>query len=303
MQIIIISPNNTSHRHWHISPKKLFMLAGFSLLFLMIGLFIINQHFNLLSRLHTLSTAVPVVISEAPSPDKKIVAEPEETNLQDYYAKRLGQLQAESMRLTALTEKLAEIAGVDVSEFQLDSVPAQGGIDEKGESLSPTLFKTEMSQLTDKFSKQNEQLNTIQNLFLTRESITSAIPQGRPVVGGFLSSSYGYRIDPFNGKKTFHSGIDFAAKEGTKVISVADGIVSYIGDRNGYGELIEIDHGNGYVTRYAHNEKIIVKTGDRIKKGEAIALMGSTGRSTGPHVHFEVLREGTKIDPYKFVNR
>jgi len=273
------------------------------MLFLMIGLFIINQHFNLLSRLHTLSTAVPVVISEAPSPDKKIVAEPEETNLQDYYAKRLGQLQAESMRLTALTEKLAEIAGVDVSEFQLDSVPAQGGIDEKGESLSPTLFKTEMSQLTDKFSKQNEQLNTIQNLFLTRESITSAIPQGRPVVGGFLSSSYGYRIDPFNGKKTFHSGIDFAAKEGTKVISVADGIVSYIGDRNGYGELIEIDHGNGYVTRYAHNEKIIVKTGDRIKKGEAIALMGSTGRSTGPHVHFEVLREGTKIDPYKFVNR
>jgi len=185
----------------------------------------------------------------------------------------------------------------------LNTLPAQGGIDEVGESLTPELFKIEMSQLTDHFTKQEQQLTTIQDLFLTKDSITSAIPQGRPINGGWLSSSYGYRIDPFNGKKTFHSGIDFAAKEGTEVIAVADGMVSFIGERNGYGELIEIDHGNGYVTRYAHNEKITAKAGDRIKKGEPIALLGSTGRSTGPHVHFEVLREGTKIDPYKFVNR
>ncbi len=298
MQIIIISPNNTSHRHWHISPKRLFMLAVFSLLLLMASLFYINQQFSLSSP-----TITPVVTSQMPLVDKKNITQQEETGLQDYYAKRLGQLQAESIRLTALTEKLAEIAGVDVSEFQLDALPALGGIEEEGVSLSPELFKIEMTHLTDKFSKQDKQLTNIQNLFLTRDSITSAIPQGRPIDGGWLSSSYGYRIDPFNGKKTFHSGIDFAAKEGTEVIAVADGIVSFIGERNGYGELIEIDHGNGYVTRYAHNEKIIVKTGDRIKKSEAIALLGSTGRSTGPHVHFEVLREGTKIDPYKFVNR
>lgn len=298
MQIIIISPNNTSHRHWQVSPKKLFMFAGFSVLLLLASFIFINQQFSLSSR-----TALAVVTPHIPSRDEPSIAQQKETGLQDYYAKRLGQLQAESMRLTALTEKLAEIAGVDVSEFQLNTVPAQGGIDENGESLSPELFKIEMSQLTSRFDEQNKQLATIQNLFLTRDSITSAIPQGRPIAGGWLSSSYGYRIDPFNGKKTFHSGIDFAAKEGTNVIAVADGIVSYIGERNGYGELIELDHGNGYVTRYAHNEKIIVKTGDRIKKGEAIALLGSTGRSTGPHVHFEVLREGTKIDPYKFVNR
>jgi murein DD-endopeptidase MepM/ murein hydrolase activator NlpD len=298
MQIIIISPNNTSHRHWQVSPKKIFMFAGFSVLLLMASFIFITQQFSLSS-----SSALAVVTPHIPSRDEPSIAQQKETGLQDYYAKRLGQLQAESMRLTALTEKLAEIAGVDVSEFQLNTVPAQGGIDENGESLSPELFKIEMSQLTSRFDEQNKQLATIQNLFLTRDSITSAIPQGRPIAGGWLSSSYGYRIDPFNGKKTFHSGIDFAAKEGTNVIAVADGIVSYIGERNGYGELIELDHGNGYVTRYAHNEKIIVKTGDRIKKGEAIALLGSTGRSTGPHVHFEVLREGTKIDPYKFVNR
>jgi murein DD-endopeptidase MepM/ murein hydrolase activator NlpD len=274
------------------------MFAGFSVLLLMASFIFITQQFSLSS-----SSALAVVTPHIPSRDEPSIAQQKETGLQDYYAKRLGQLQAESMRLTALTEKLAEIAGVDVSEFQLNTVPAQGGIDENGESLSPELFKIEMSQLTSRFDEQNKQLATIQNLFLTRDSITSAIPQGRPIAGGWLSSSYGYRIDPFNGKKTFHSGIDFAAKEGTNVIAVADGIVSYIGERNGYGELIELDHGNGYVTRYAHNEKIIVKTGDRIKKGEAIALLGSTGRSTGPHVHFEVLREGTKIDPYKFVNR
>lgn len=298
MQIIIISPNNTSHRHWQVSPKNLFMFVGLSVLLLMAALFFINQQFSLSSP-----STLTVVTPHTPSPEEPNIAQKEETGLQDYYAKRLGQLQAESMRLTALTEKLAEIAGVDVSEFQLDTVPAQGGIDENGESLTPELFNIEMTHLTSRFDEQNKQLATIQNLFLTRDSITSAIPQGRPIVGGWLSSSYGYRIDPFNGKKTFHSGIDFAAKEGTKVIAVADGIVSFIGQRTGYGELIELDHGNGYVTRYAHNEKIIVKTGDRIKKGGAIALLGSTGRSTGPHVHFEVLREGIKIDPYKFVKR
>jgi murein DD-endopeptidase MepM/ murein hydrolase activator NlpD len=297
MQIIIISPNNTSHRHWQVSPKNLFMFAGFSVLLLIVSFIYINQQFSFSSR-----STVAVVTSPAPSRNEPIDQQ-EETGLQDYYAKRLGQLQAESIRLTALTEKLAEIAGVDVTEFQLNTVPAQGGIDENGESLTPELFKIEISQLTSRFTEQNKQLATIQKLFLTRDSITSAIPQGRPIAGGWLSSSYGYRIDPFNGKKTFHSGIDFAAKEGTNVNAVADGIVSFIGERSGYGELIELDHGNGYVTRYAHNEKIIVKTGDRIKKGEAIALLGSTGRSTGPHVHFEVLLEGTKIDPYKFVNR
>jgi murein DD-endopeptidase MepM/ murein hydrolase activator NlpD len=297
MQIIIISPNNTSHRHWQVSPKNLFMFAGFSVLLLIASFIYINQQFSFSSR-----STVAVVTSPAPSRNEPIDQQ-EETGLQDYYAKRLGQLQAESIRLTALTEKLAEIAGVDVTEFQLNTVPAQGGIDENGESLTPELFKIEMSQLTSRFTEQNKQLATIQKLFLTRDSITSAIPQGRPIAGGWLSSSYGYRIDPFNGKKTFHSGIDFAAKEGTNVNAVADGIVSFIGERSGYGELIELDHGNGYVTRYAHNEKIIVKTGDRIKKGKAIALLGSTGRSTGPHVHFEVLLEGTKIDPYKFVNR
>jgi murein DD-endopeptidase MepM/ murein hydrolase activator NlpD len=274
------------------------MLVGLSALVLIASSFFINQQFSIASP-----KIVPVVIPHSTASNKAIILQQEETDLQDYYAKRLGQLQAESIKLAALSEKLAKIAGVDISEFQLNTAPAQGGIDEEGESITPELFKIEMTELTDQFDKQDKQLTTIQNLFLTRDSITSAIPQGRPIVGGWLSSSFGYRIDPFNGKKTFHSGIDFAVKAGTEVIAVADGIVSFIGERSGYGELIELDHGNGYVTRYAHNEKITVKTGARINKGEPIALVGSTGRSTGPHVHYEVLREGIKINPYKLVNR
>lgn len=298
MQIIIISPNNTSHRHWQVSPKKIFIFAGLGVVLLMTSLFFINQQFSLVSF-----NNIPNVVSPSIPADSQATTQSEETDLQDYYAKRLGQLQAESIRLTALTERLAEMAGVDISEFQLDTSPAQGGIAEVGESLSPEVLKTEMTQLTDQFKQQDKQLTTIQDLFLTRDNITSTIPQGSPVADGYLSSAYGYRIDPFNGKRTFHSGIDLAAKKGTKVVAVADGIVSFIGKRDDYGELVELDHGNGYVTRYAHNAEIIVKTGDRIKKGEALALMGTTGRSTGPHVHFEVLREGTKIDPYKFVQR
>lgn len=300
MQIIIISPNNTSHRHWHLSRQKIFMLAGSGILLLATMTYFISQQLDI-SRLSSQSPVkiVPTFSNDAPV----LVNNTEKNDLEDYYAKRLGQLQAESIRLTALTKKLAELAGVDTSEFLLNNLPALGGIDESGEFISPELFNNEISLLTERFEHQEQQLTTLQDVFITRENITSAIPQGRPVKDGYLSSTYGYRLDPFNGKKTFHSGIDFAAKEGSEVIAVANGLVSYTGKRTGYGQVIELDHGNGYVTRYAHNKKILVKTGDRIIKGTPIALIGSTGRSTGPHVHFEVMREGKKVNPYKFVKR
>ncbi|MBL4638591.1 MAG: M23 family metallopeptidase, partial [Proteobacteria bacterium] len=120
---------------------------------------------------------------------------------------------------------------------------------------------------------------------------------------GWISSYYGKRIDPFTGKKAFHKGLDLAGKAGSGIHTVADGMVTWIGKRSGYGALVEVDHGNGYVTRYAHNKTIKVKVGDKVNKGQVIALMGSTGRSTGPHVHFEILRDGKNINPYNFVKR
>jgi murein DD-endopeptidase MepM/ murein hydrolase activator NlpD len=123
------------------------------------------------------------------------------------------------------------------------------------------------------------------------------------VESGYISSLYGQRTDPFDGNQASHHGIDFAAVAGTQVLAVADGVVSHTGTDGGYGRMVEITHGNGYVTRYAHNAKLLVKPGQTVKRGDPIALMGSTGRSTGPHVHFEVLRDGRPMNPLSFVRR
>jgi murein DD-endopeptidase MepM/ murein hydrolase activator NlpD len=146
-----------------------------------------------------------------------------------------------------------------------------------------------------------EKLEILEQLLLQRQLYQRIVPSGRVVEKGLLSSKYGRRIDPFSGKKEYHKGIDIAGKEGSDILAVGDGIVSWSGDRAGYGKLVEINHGNGYVTRYGHNKQPLVKAGDTVKKGQAIALMGSTGRSTGPHVHVEVLLNDKHVNPSKYL--
>jgi murein DD-endopeptidase MepM/ murein hydrolase activator NlpD len=221
--------------------------------------------------------------------------------IQGFYAQQLGGLQAEAIRLKMLSQRLAEIAGFELSDFDLEFAPGMGGIEKSGDWLSNAEFEESLVRLSQDFANQQDTLTALQDYLITNENITGAIPTGRPVDEGWISSFYGYRVDPFNGKKSFHDGIDFAGKTGSAVISVADGIVSWAGMRGGYGGLVEIDHGNGYVTRYAHNKSLEVSTGDRVNKGDVIALMGSTGRSTGPHVHFEVLRDGKSVNPFNYI--
>jgi murein DD-endopeptidase MepM/ murein hydrolase activator NlpD len=303
MQVIIISPNNTTHQHWHLSPMVLRIAAMLSLLFV---LSISYMAYQLLSnqqekRINT--------IIEKSADSKKISTvvqqnETEKAQMKAYYAKRLGTLQAEAFRLKALTDKLAELSGLDIEAEGLDKTAGQGGV--MGQSampLSKAEFESFFSELENNFDTQSLGLVQLQDYLITEDNIKSAIPAGRPIEKGWISSYYGYRVDPFNGKKVFHHGLDFAGKAGSDVLAVADGIVSWHGTRGGYGEMIEIDHGNGYQSRYAHNKKLVVKLGDRIKKGQAIALMGSTGRSTGPHVHFEILRDGKTVNPANFVKR
>jgi len=242
---------------------------------------------------------IPIVSTEVR--DVNFAEKSTEIATREYYAQRLGQLQAESIRLKALTQRIAKMAGIDTAVFELDNQPPQGGVALEGTDLSGLSFQQNLEQLTASFNTQEQQLVMLKNVYLTNDNIQSAIPQGSPSKEGWISSYYGNRIDPFNGKKAFHHGIDIAGKSGSDVLAVADGIISWIGKRTGYGQLVEIDHGNGYITRYAHNKTLIVKKGDRVNRGQAIALMGSTGRSTGPHVHFEVLRDGKKINPYSFV--
>ena len=138
-------------------------------------------------------------------------------------------------------------------------------------------------------------------MLMTRNLQAEVIPAGRPITRGWLSSYYGMRTDPFSGRRAHHSGIDFAGKMGSDVVTVAAGVVTYSGRRSGYGNLVEINHGKGYVTRYGHNSELLVEVGETVKKGQIIAKMGSSGRSTGPHVHFEVLVNGRAVDPKKYI--
>jgi murein DD-endopeptidase MepM/ murein hydrolase activator NlpD len=218
-------------------------------------------------------------------------------------AMRVGQMNANVIRLDALGKRLTHMANLDDGEFDFGHPPPLGGA-ESGQDGQPAQIPDLTAMVDDlqsQLSSREQQLGVLENLILSRELNKQVYPEGRPVQEGWISSYFGRRADPFTGYSAVHKGLDFAGAEGTRVTSVAAGLVTYAGDRAGYGEMVEINHGNGLSTRYCHNEKLLVKQGDMVRKGQDVALMGSTGRSTGPHLHFEVLKNGTQVDPLRFI--
>jgi murein DD-endopeptidase MepM/ murein hydrolase activator NlpD len=216
---------------------------------------------------------------------------------------RMGTMQAQMLRLNALGDRLVEQGSLDKDEFDFDAVPAVGGPGESAAVQSVPLadFLSMMDALGSEMKDREQKLSVLESLLMSRSLHERVMPSGKPVADGWLSSRYGKRNDPFTGKQDFHKGLDFAGKKGSEVITVGDGVVSWAGKRSGYGNLIEVNHGNGYSTRYGHNQKHLVEVGDKVKKGQQIALMGSTGRSTGPHVHFELLQNGKTVNPSKYI--
>ncbi len=216
---------------------------------------------------------------------------------------RVGQLQAQMLRLNALGERLVSQADIDSEEFDFKALPPVGGPQDVSGLASTELpdFLNMLDELTTGLDDREQKLTVLERLLMDRSLRERVIPSGRPVTEGWLSSGFGKRADPFTGKQEYHNGVDFADKEGADVLSVGDGVVMWSGKRSGYGNLVEINHGNGYVTRYGHNKKQLVAVGDTVKKGQLIALIGSTGRSTGPHVHFEVLRNGKPVNPSRYI--
>lgn len=217
-------------------------------------------------------------------------------------ATRLGQMQARMLRLDALGRRLTEVANLRRGEFDFDNLPAQGGpevSDQSGGDMKDILAN--LDQLAKQLVDREHQLNVLENLILNKRLQEQVFPSGWPIKKGWISSYFGMRTDPFTGKRARHEGIDFAGKEGSPVVSVASGVVVFAGRRHGYGLLVEINHGNGYFTRYGHNKAILVKSGERVEKGQTLAHMGSTGRSTGPHTHFEVLKDGRVVNPIKYI--
>ncbi len=223
----------------------------------------------------------------------------------DALALKLGKLQAHVIRLDALGERLTKMAGLEKGEFDFNSNPAVGGpvnaADAMGQSMAVPDFVQSLQDLTAQLDDRSQQLSVLETMLMNRNLQAEVMPAGRPVNRGWLSSYFGMRTDPFTGRRMHHAGIDFAGKLGSDVVSVAAGVVTYSGKRSGYGNLVEINHGKGYVTRYGHCKESYVKVGDTVKKGQVVAAMGSTGRSTGPHVHFEVLLDGRHVDPKQYI--
>ncbi|MDH4274328.1 MAG: M23 family metallopeptidase [Gammaproteobacteria bacterium] len=218
-------------------------------------------------------------------------------------AVRLGELKAQVIRLNALGQRLVQMAKLDKGEFNFERPPAQGGPEtaERGSPLQVTDFVASMDDLLHQIEHRSLQLNVLESMLMNRNLQEEVYPAGRPVRRGWVSSYFGYRTDPFNGRVAHHDGVDIASAEGADILAVAAGVITWAGPRYGFGHLVEVNHGNGYVTRYAHNEEILVQVGATVKKGQVLAKMGSTGRSTGPHVHFEVLKSGKMVDPANYL--
>jgi len=218
---------------------------------------------------------------------------------------RMAELQARLMRLDALGERLVDVAKLDGGEFDFSQPPAVGGPeeDDTGAAYQRPSFLTDLDQLSQDIDKRERQMEVLESLLANRKIQKEVYLAGRPVKKGWMSSRFGRRTDPFTGRLAWHEGIDFAGKEGADIVSVGSGVVTWAGPRYGYGNMVEINHGGGYTTRYGHAEEVLVKVGDIVKKGQIVAHMGSTGRSTGPHVHFEVRLNGKAVDPARYVFR
>jgi murein DD-endopeptidase MepM/ murein hydrolase activator NlpD len=222
-------------------------------------------------------------------------------------AVRLAKLQSRIVRLDALGERLTTIAKLDEGEFDFSQAPALGGPETEAESQdgaysAPDYMKM-LAQLADDIENREQQLSVLETLLVDRKIQDDVFLAGRPVNKGWMSSRFGLRNDPLNGRRAWHNGVDFAGAEGSDVVTVAAGIVVFAGSRNGYGEMVEINHGGGFSTRYGHHKELIVNVGDIVKKGQVVGLMGSSGRSTGPHVHFEVYKNGRIVDPSAYIHR
>lgn len=218
--------------------------------------------------------------------------------------RQLARMQARLLRMEALGTRVTQMADLDEGEFSFDEPVALGGpVAAVNEPMGWADLQSRLDALAGNLKGREAELEVLHSLLRNQEYREATVVAGRPVTWGWMSSSFGKRVDPFSGQSAWHSGVDFAGKAGSETVAVASGVVTYAGKRSGYGKMVEINHGDGYVTRYGHHEALTVELGDIVKKGQAIGAMGSSGRSTGPHVHFEVLKNGRKVDPSRYVVR
>lgn len=217
-------------------------------------------------------------------------------------AVRVGQMQAQMTRLDALGERLVKLSGINRQEFRFDQPPGEGGPEGVQRTLSQTELSKQIEALSRHLEDRSDRLTVLESMYMEKHLSKVTVPSSPPVSTGWHSSNYGWRIDPFTGRNAFHEGVDFNVDVGTPVMAAAGGVViSSQFNTSGYGNLIEIDHGNGMVSRYAHLSKMLVREGDIVLRGQKIGFSGNTGRSTGPHLHFEIRIGGAPQNPASYL--
>jgi murein DD-endopeptidase MepM/ murein hydrolase activator NlpD len=224
----------------------------------------------------------------------------------DTLAMRLGQMQAQVLRLNGLGARLAKLTGMKPEEFSFDKPPAQGGPylpSVLQQQVSMSSMEQQMAELNTLLSDRSDKLVALETLLMQDKLSKKLLPSVPPIRETWYSSNFGWRIDPFTGKNAMHEGVDYMVPDGTPIHASAGGVVVYADTHPQYGNMVEIDHGNQVITRYAHASKLLVKVGQMIRRGQEIALSGSTGRSTGPHLHFEVRYQGIAQNPVRFLEK
>lgn len=223
----------------------------------------------------------------------------------DAMAVRVGQMQAQVQRLDALGARLAKLTGMKPEEFQFAQPPAQGGplVISHDQKMSENGLTQQLDRLGHVVNDRSDKLLALETMLLQNQLSSKLLPSIPPVHGGFYSSNFGWRIDPFTGTNAMHEGVDFVADVGTSIYASAGGVVAYARMHPQYGNMVEIDHGNGIVTRYGHASKLLVKVGQVVRRGDKISEVGSTGRSTGNHLHFEVRYQGIAQNPVRFLKK
>jgi murein DD-endopeptidase MepM/ murein hydrolase activator NlpD len=218
----------------------------------------------------------------------------------DAMARKLGDMQAKMLQLEALGDRVSGLAGVNPNEVR--SNPARGGILVEGRSLSMQELQATLQDLDQLSAERGDLLTVMESRLIDQRLKKMMVPTQKPVAGGNVGSAFGWRIDPFTGRSALHTGLDFQADTGTAILAAAGGVVVASEMHPQFGNMVEVDHGNDPITRYAHASRLLVKKGDLVKRGQKVAEVGTTGRSTGPHLHFEVLVQGVQQDPLKFLS-
>ncbi|HYD95394.1 MAG TPA: M23 family metallopeptidase [Noviherbaspirillum sp.] len=302
MQIILLHPRFSTRTvtltRWHLALLVLAFLSSVVL----VAFFLYFLTFR-----HATDLNIPFVRDALAS------ATQDDSQKKDKYVKenlaamamKLGEMQAQLMRLDALGERVQGLAGVKPQEFNFRELPGRGGAEPSGMKDKP-LSMHEFQQLLDAMARDVEHradyMNVVETTLMSHKIKSKLLPTIQPVNVSYNASGFGWRFDPFTGRQAFHEGIDFAAAVGTPIVAAAGGVVIAAEYHHQFGNMIEIDHGNDMVTRYAHCSRIHVKVGDIVKRGQRVGDVGSTGRSTGAHLHFEVLVKGIQQDPHKFLS-